>query len=116
MNTADLLSLITFFAFIICGIVYLVMVIIIGRTRMKEVDKYYYGFNVDNDSIFYQLVRFPIYANIFASRWYARLVGHLDMYEHFDKKFKRPFLLASMFVLLGLFLLLSGLFIDKYYL
>ncbi len=83
---------------------------------MKKVDEYYYGFNVDNDSIFFQVVRFPIYVNIFSSRWYAKRAGQLDMYEHFDKKFKRPFLIAFMLVISSFLFAFVSWFIQKYYL
>ena len=116
MTTADLLSLITFFAFIVSGLVSLIIMVVLGRTRMKEVDKYVYGHKFEHDSIFFQIARVPQYLTVFSSRWFAKRTGQLEFYEHFDKKFKRPFLISLLFAILSLVFMMIGLLMDKYYL
>jgi len=80
---------------LLLGLCLLFIVYILGRTKMKEVDKFYYGASFEKDSIFFQLTRFPMYAYFFTSRWAAKRGGHLEIYDHFDSKFKRPFLVAQ---------------------
>ncbi|HED15998.1 MAG TPA: hypothetical protein ENI64_04150 [Gammaproteobacteria bacterium] len=108
--------LIVMFLAIIFGFVSLVIVVILGRTRMKEVDKYVYGHNFEHDSIFFQIARLPQYTTVFSSRWYAKRTGQLEFYEHFDKKFKQPFLFSFYFAVLSGFFIFITWVIQGYYL
>ncbi len=115
METAELLSLVAFILAMLCGLITFVMLIVLGRTRMKEIDKYIYGHEFEHDSIFFQMARLPQYISVFASRWFAKRTGQLEFYEHFDKKFKRPFLVAYMIVILGVLLMALSWVITEYY-
>lgn len=100
---------------LICSFTFIIMVAILGRTRMKEVDEYIYGYKMPSDSIFFQLMRFPHYSHILNSRWGAKRAGSLDLYEHFDKKFKRPFLIAQIIVILGGVFMIIAVIIQNYF-
>lgn len=82
---------------------------------MKEVDEYIYGHKFEDDSIFFQIARLPQYLTVFSSRWLAKRTDQLEFYEHFDKKFKRPFLISFYLVVLGWALVFITWIIDKFY-
>jgi len=115
MATEKILFLAFVALFIICAIVSFVMLIRLGRTRMKEIDKYIYGHEFEHDNIFFQMARLPQYITVFSSRWYAKRTGQLEFYGHFDKKFKRPFLVAYMIVMLGALFMGLAWIVKEYY-
>ena len=115
MVTEKLLFLTFFAVAMICAVVSLVMLMILGRTRMKKIDKYIYGHEFEHDSIFFQIARLPQYILVFSSRWFAKRTGQLEFYEHFDKKFKRPFLVAYMIVIFGALFMGLAWVVKEYY-
>ncbi|HED15997.1 MAG TPA: hypothetical protein ENI64_04145 [Gammaproteobacteria bacterium] len=115
MLTVELLSLVTFILALLCALISFVVLAVLGRTRMKVVDKYIYGHAFEHDSIFFQMARLPQYILVFSSRWYAKRTGQLEFYEHFDKKFKQPFLVAYLIVLFGVVMMVLSWVITEYY-
>ena len=110
MAISEMLSFVIFAVAIVCAVVSLVMLMILGRTQMKEVDEFVYGHKFKHDSIFFLIARAPLYMLIFSSRWYARRTGQLEFYENFDSDFKRPFVITHYIMLLGgLFMVFSWL-------
>jgi len=105
-----------FFLCIVSGLIALIIIAVLGRTKMKEVDKYLHGSTFQHDSIFFQLLRFSQYSYFFISHWVAKRGGYLELYEHFDDKFKRPFRLAFLFNTLTVFFIVVLAILDKYYL
>lgn len=116
METEKIFFLVLFILGMICCLISLVMLAILGRSRMKEVDEYVYGHKFEHDSIFFQIARVPQYLTVFSSRWFSKRTGQLDFYEHFDSKFKKPFLISFYLVVIGMLFLIVAVFFEKYYL
>ncbi len=96
------------------GLLMIALLFYTGRTRVKEIDKVVYGFEFPNDSIFALMIRVPSYGAGFLCKWSAKRSGLEGKVEHFDHRFRWPFI--AVFLLsfsIFIFMILAILF-DKY--
>ena len=101
MVTSELLFLTLALLFVITTFLTIALLFYIGRTRIKEIDKVVYGFEMSNDSIFFLVFRVPNYSLVFLWKMYAKRSGLEGKIEHFDRRFRWPFitvLFLSFFV------------------
>ncbi|MCF6338812.1 MAG: hypothetical protein L3J84_12825 [Gammaproteobacteria bacterium] len=82
--------------FIISAVLMIALLFYIGRTRIKEIDKVVHGFEIPNDSIFFLVLRAPIYGFAFLWKWYAKIVKYESKLEQFDRRFRWPFIATSL--------------------
>ena len=92
---------ILFLLIVSTAFVSMVLTIYIGRTRIKEIDKVVYGYEFPNDSIFSLMLRVPNYGGAFVWEWSARRSGLEGKIEHFDNKFRWPFVADFFLMLIG---------------
>ena len=88
----------------------------IGRTRIKEIDKAVLGYEFPHDSIFALMIRIPNYASGFIWKWSAKRTGLEGKIEHFDIKFRWPFIASFILVFFGMTCAIIGVLFDKYFL
>ena len=90
------------------------LLIYIGKTRIKDIDKAVLGYEFPNDSIFALGLRVPNYAGGFMWKWSARR-GHLEgKIEHFDSQFRRPFIAFMVLEIIALVSLIAVILIDNF--
>lgn len=104
MSFYQILSFVFTGIFIFSGITAIILLFYIGKTRIKEIDKIVYGYEFPNDSIFALMIRFPSYAGGFIWKWSAKRTGLTGKIEHFDWRFRWPFV-AIMILLIMMFVL-----------
>ncbi len=92
------------------------MTFYLGRTKMKEIDKLVYGFEIPSDSIFFMMQRMSHYVGPFVCRWCAKRSGSLYIRDHFDKKFQRPFIITHYLFVIGGSLMILAVVLDKFFL
>ena len=85
-----------------------------GRTRIKEIDKIAHGFEIPHDSIFFVVMRVPNYGGALLWKWYARRIGLEGKIEHFDKRFRWPFIAAFLLMIFGLSMMIVMVLFDHY--
>ena len=78
----------------LCGVVAIGMTFYLGRSKVKFIDRLAYGYEIEDDSIFFKIMRIPHYGGAFAWYFYARRCHLLEIREHFDKKFQLPFIIT----------------------
>ena len=101
---------------LLCSFAGIGMTFYLGRSKMKEIDRVVYGYEIPSDSIFFQLFRMMDYGGSFAWRFYARRIGKEWIREHFDKRYQRPFVITYyLFTASGLFIVLLYI-LDKLHL
>jgi len=96
------------------GVSAIILLFYIGKTRIKEIDKIVYGYEFPNDSIFALMIRFPSYAGGFIWKWSAKRSGLEGKIEHFNFKFKWPFIAAFLLFIISILSLILGVLVDKY--
>ncbi len=116
MTLAQLFFLSLFAMFVLCTFTAIGMTFYLGRTKMKEIDKLVYGFEIPSDSIFFQLQRMSHYVTPFVCRWCAKRSGSLYIRDHFDKKFQRPFIITYYLFVIAGFLMILAIVLDKFFL
>ncbi|MCF6255751.1 MAG: hypothetical protein L3K25_05535 [Gammaproteobacteria bacterium] len=110
-ETLELIFLILFFLGVILIFLMIALMFYIGRTRIKEIDKVVYGFEFPNDSIFALGLRVPSYGGAFLWKWSAKRSGLEGKIEHFDKRFRWPFIAVFLLMIFGvLMMILAGVF------
>lgn len=110
----EIVELIIFGIFILSGFIAIGMIFYIGKTRVKEIDRAVLGYEYPNDSIFALLLRVPNYAGGFLWKWSARRTGLEGKIEHFDKKFRRPFIASFLLMILSMVCLIVGSILQYY--
>jgi len=96
-------------AFLMIGLMFY-----IGRTRIKEIDKVVYGYEFPHDSIFALGLRVPNYGSAFLWKWSAKRSGLEGKIEHFDKRFRWPFIAAFLLMVFGCLMLIAAVLFDSY--
>ena len=92
------------------------MTFYLGRTKMKEIDRLVYGYEIPSDSIFFQLLRLPQYGGAFTWHWAAKRSSLLHIRDNFDKKFQRPFIITFYLFITGFIAMILGVILDKFFL
>ncbi|VAW49891.1 hypothetical protein MNBD_GAMMA04-168 [hydrothermal vent metagenome] len=85
-----------------------------GRTRVKKIDKIAHGFEIPHDSIFFLVMRVPNYGGALLWQWYAKRIGLAGKIEHFDQRFRWPFIAAFLLMLFGVLMLIAMVLFDHY--
>ena len=86
----------------------------IGRTRIKEIDKVVYGYEFPHDSIFALGLRVPNYGSAFLWKWSAKRSGLEGKIEHFDRRFRWPFIAVFLLMIFGITTMILALLFDQY--
>ncbi|MBL1261928.1 MAG: hypothetical protein COB33_015575 [Thiotrichaceae bacterium] len=115
MSPNQVIFLVLMGLFISSEFISLALMFYIGRTRVKEIDKVVYGYEFPHDSIFALMIRVPNYASGFLWKWSARRSGLEDKIEHFDKRFRWPFIAAFLLAIFGMVCLIIALLFEKYF-
>ncbi len=111
METSQIILTVIGFLVVIAGFLMIGLLFYIGRTRIKEIDKVVYGFEFPNDSIFALGLRVPNYGGAFLWKWSAKRSGLEGKIEHFDKRFRWPFIAVFLLMIFGvLMMILAGVF------
>ena len=79
---------------LLCGLIVIGMTFYLGHSKVKEIDRLAYGYEIEGDSIFFKIMRIPHYGGAFAWYFYARRCHLLEIRKHFDKAFQRPFIVT----------------------
>ena len=115
MSIGVTISVILFLLGVFCSFISIGLTFYIGKTRIKEIDKAVLGYEFPHDSIFALMLRVPNYAGGFMWKWSARR-GHLEgKIEHFDAKFRWPFIAVMVLTIVGLTSLIIGTLLIKHY-
>lgn len=101
---------------LLCSFAYIFMTFYLARSKMKEIDRLVYGYEIPNDSIFYQGFRMMDYGGAFAWRFYARRIGKEWIRQRFDKKFKRPFIANFWLIVISGFFLCVAVILNEFFL
>ena len=100
----------------LCAVVAIGMTFYLGRNKVKEIDRLVYGFEIPDDSIFFQILRLPKYGGVFASRWIAKRCHLTHIRDQFDKKFERPFIITHHLFMIGAIGIVLLYVLDKLFL
>ena len=114
MSISAAISLILFLLGIFCGIIFIGLLFYIGKTRIKAIDKVVLGYEFPHDSIFALIVRVPNYAGGFMWKWSARRSGLEGKIEHFDARFRWPFIATMVLTIVGLSSLIISAIIHEF--
>lgn len=101
--------------FLVCGFTAIFVTFYLGRSKIKEIDRLVFGYEISGDSVFYQGFRLMDYGGAFAWRFNARRIGKEWIRERFDKKFQRPFVIRFWLVFITGGFLILGIILDKYF-
>jgi hypothetical protein len=100
MTTYQAISLLFAGLFLATSFIAIILLFFIGKTRIKEIDKAVLGYEFPHDNIFALMIRVPNYASSFLWEWSAKRTKLDGKIEHFDKKFRWPFI-ACFFTFLA---------------
>ena len=100
---------------IISGFTSIVLMLYISKTRIKVIDRAVLGHEYPHDSIFTLGLRIPNYGAGFLWKISAKRGGLEGKIEHFDKKFKRPFVINLILMIICVFCLILGAILQNYY-
>jgi len=114
MSTGEAVFLLLSLVAVFCGFVVIGLLIYIGKTRIKEIDKVVLGYEFPHDSIFALIIRVPNYAGGFLWKWSARRSGLEGKIEHFDIQFRWPFVATMVLAIAGMIFFVIALFLMKY--
>jgi len=114
MESSQLIFLSLLFLVVGSAFLSIALIFYIGRTRVKEIDKAVYGFEMLNDSIFFLVFRVPTYGFAFLWKRYAKIVGCEGKIEHFDRHFRRPFIIVAVLTIFGSFMMIIALLFREY--
>jgi len=115
MSIGEVISLILAFLGIFCWVIFIVLLFYIGKTRIKEIDKAVLGYEYPHDSIFALMLRVPNYAGGFMWKWSARRSGLEGKIEHFDRRFRWPFITVMMLLIIGFSSFFTGIILQKFF-
>lgn len=113
MKNIELITLIFGMTGLVAGFIMIGLLFYIGKTRIKEIDKAVLGYEFPHDSIFALIIRVPNYAGGFMWKWSARRTGLEGKIEHFDRKFRWPFIAAMISAIIGILFFIVGITLDK---
>ena len=99
----------------LCIFIAIGLMLYIGKTRVKAIDKAVLGYEYPHDSIFALMLRVPNYGGGFLWEWSAKRSRLKGKIEHFDNKFKRPFIVNYILLIIGTFSLVASILIGKFY-
>ena len=102
--------------FVFCSFAAISMTFYLGRSKVKEIDRLVYGYEMPSDSIFNLILRLPTYGAAFASPWVAKRASLLHIRNHFDKKFERPFIITHYLFMTGGISMVLLIIVDKLFL
>ena len=95
------------------GLIAIILIFYIGRTRIKKIDKAVYGYEFPHDSIFALLIRVPNYAGAFIWGWSAKRSGLEGKIEQFSKQFRWPFIISFFLFFFSMFcFVVAGFFMS----
>jgi len=114
MSTNLVISFVLAGLFVISAFLMIGLMFYIGRTRIKEIDKVVYGYEFPHDSIFALGLRVPNYGSAFLWKWSAKRSGLEGKIEHFDKRFRWPFIAAFLLMIFGCLMLIAAVLFDSY--
>ena len=115
MSIGVAISVILFLLGVFSWFLFIGLLFYIGKTRIKEIDKAVLGYEFPHDSIFALGLRVPNYAGGFMWKWSARR-SHLEgKIEHFDARFRWPFIAAMIMILIGLSSFILGTLLIKHF-
>lgn len=114
MAKAEFIFYILLIVILISGFSLIGLLFYIGKTRIKEIDKAILGYEFPHDSIFALLVRVPNYSGGFMWKWFARLTGLEGKIEHFDSRFRWPFIASLVLGIVGVILIVIATILMKY--
>lgn len=112
--TLEIISHILFVVAMLSNFSYILMTFYLGKIKIKKIDRLVYGCEIASDSIFFQLIRLPKYGGAFSSHWVAKRSHLLEIRDHFDKKFQRPFIIAHHLLLTGGISMVLLFLLDKF--
>ena len=115
MSTIELIMFTLSSTAIITTYISLGLLIFIGKTRVKEIDIAVHGYEFRHDNFFALGMRVPNYSGGLTSKFLAkrgRLTGKI---EHFDMKFKWPFIAFFIFSTSAFIFFLMAILMGKYY-
>lgn len=92
----------------------MVMLIYIGKHRIKAIDKTVLGREVSGDNFAYLMLRVPNYTLAFIWPFYAKRAGLLKLRIDFDNKFKRPFMINLWLLIVGISAFLVAIVMNKF--
>jgi len=115
METPEIILTVLFSLGVAAILLMAVLMYYIGCTRIKEIDRVIYGFEFPNDSIFALGLRVPNYGSAFLWKWSAKGSGLAGKIEHFDRRFRWPFIAVFLLMVLGVFMMILAVLIDKYF-
>ncbi len=113
MDILEIVSLALGVIFLVSSLLMFLLLVYIGRRRVKQVDLAVLGYELPTD-VFSLFLRVPNYAGAFSSRFFARRVKLAGKIEHFDRRFRWPFVVIHWLVVTGLCAMIVGVFIEKH--
>ena len=116
MTLNQLIYVCLWLAILICSFIAIGMTFYLGRSKVKEIDRLVYGYEMPSDSIFNLILRLPTYGAAFASPWIAKRASLLHIRNHFDKKFERPFIITHYLFMTGGISMVLLIIVDKFFL
>ena len=114
MPISEVVFIIVTLLAVFSGFLFIGLLFYIGKTRIKEIDKAVLGYEFPHDSIFALIIRVPNYAGGFLWRWSARRSGLEGKIEHFDARFRWPFIAVMVLAISGITLFIISYILMKY--
>ena len=99
-----------------CGLANIGMSLYLGKRKIKEIDRVVFGYEISNDNLFYLMIRLPRYGGAFAWRWSAKRADLLEIRDHFDKKFQRPFIVDFWLMIASALSLFVAVILNEFFL
>lgn len=115
MSSGEIIVFTLFLSSMVCGLIFIGLLFFIGKTRIKKIDQAVLGYEFPHDSIFALIIRVPNYAGGFIWEWSAKRTGLAGKIEHFDARFKWPFIAVMILVIMMFSLLFIGSFLKSYW-
>ena len=115
MTTAEIVVFVLYLLSFVCGVFMLALLFFVGKTRIKKIDKVVYGYEFPHDSIFALMIRVPSYAGGFIWKWSAKRTGLTGKIEHFDWRFRWPFIAIILLAIMMFLLAIIGTLIKNYF-
>lgn len=115
MSTAEIIMITLFIVGSLCAFISIALMFYIGKTRIKIIDKAVLGYEYPHDSIFSLMLRVPNYGGGFIWKWSAKRGGLKGKIEHFDTKFKWPFIVNFLFMVVGICCLIASVLIGEFF-
>jgi len=114
MSVGEIILLTMDLIWMCCGFLVIGLLFYIGKTRIKEIDKVVHGYEFPHDSIFALIIRVPGYAGGFMWKWSARRSGLEGKIEHFNNRFRWPFVATMVLSILAMVFLIIARLLQNY--